>query len=439
MIDFAPVASKIRPMNSCALPSSLLCETNLRSIAIRVAILIFLAGKIVASSFGQTAAPVLLDLQTLPKPAEVTTPAKTKAPAGTAELTNGKFGKALQLTFIESTGAQFFTARINPPDNVDQSEGFSFWVKGDGSKNCGGLEFIDGEDFKLRYGYCFPIQSTNWTKLTVAWSDLIPELSGPLLGTKTGFPPSKFRNLWLGKWWYWREHPAVSFSIDHIVLESKIAPDKTDYTPKQPGLARVLAKLKARQPVTIVTMGDSLSDKRHWANRPKLWSEEVVKKLKENYGGEVTLVNPAIGGTTLSQNTILIPRWLQDAPAPDLVTIWFGFNDWDDNIRGPLFKEYLRLSVNRVRRATKGQADILLLTTCPSYERWETMQELAVAVQEVAQEQKTGLVDIAAEFHKVSAEKALQQNYFARDKVHLGAQGHAVVRDAVLRALTVKE
>ena len=67
------------------------------------------------------------------------------------------------------------------------------------------------------------------------------------------------------------------------------------------------------------------------------------------------------------------------------------------------------------------------------------MQELAVAVQEVAQEQKTGRVDIAAEFHKVSAEKALQQNYFARDKVHLGAQGHAVVRDAVLRALTVKE
>ena len=427
-------------MNSRALPSaSIRCKTNLRSGVSRAAILIFLAGRLVTSSFGQTTAPVLLDLQTLPKPSEVTTKANTKAPAGTAELIDGKFGKALQLTFIESTSPQFFTARINPPANAEQSAGFSFWVKGDGSKNCGGLEFIDGEDFKLRYGYCFPIQSTNWTKLTVAWSDLIPELAGPLVGTKTGFSPGQFRNLWLGKWFYWREHPAVSFSIDHLVLESKIAPDKTDYTPKQPGLARVLAKLKAKQPVTIVTMGDSLSDKRHWANRPKLWSAEVVQKLKATYGGEVTLVNPAIGGTTLSQNTILVPRWIQDAPAPDLVTIWFGFNDWDDNIRGPLFKEYLRLAVNRVRRATQGQADILLLTTCPSYERWETMQELAVAVQEVAQEQKTGLVDIAAEFHKVSPEEALQQNYFARDKIHLGPQGQAVVRDAVLRVLTRKE
>ena len=48
----------------------------------------------------------------------------------------------------------------------------------------------------------------------------------------------------------------------------------------------------------------------------------------------MTLVNPAIGGTTLSQNVILMPRWLQVAPSPDLVVIWFGGNDWDTDVRG---------------------------------------------------------------------------------------------------------
>ena len=79
-------------------------------------------------------------------------------------------------------------------------------------------------------------------------------------------------------------------------------------------MPRVLAKLKAKQPITVVTMGDSLSDKHHWANREKLWSEILVKRLKETYGSQVTLVNPAIGGTTLSQNVILVPRWLQERP-----------------------------------------------------------------------------------------------------------------------------
>jgi lysophospholipase L1-like esterase len=76
-------------------------------------------------------------------------------------------------------------------------------------------------------------------------------------------------------------------------------------------------------------MGDSLSDKRHWANRETLWSEQFAQQLHEACGCAVTLVNPAIGGTTLSQNLILIPRWLHDTPRPDLVTVWFGFNDWD--------------------------------------------------------------------------------------------------------------
>ena len=83
--------------------------------------------------------PLLIDVAALPhKPGEVTTKNKTKVPAGTVELAVGKFGNACKFSFVESTGPQFFTAWVNPRQNWDDYDGFSFWVKGDGSKSCGG-------------------------------------------------------------------------------------------------------------------------------------------------------------------------------------------------------------------------------------------------------------------------------------------------------------
>ena len=399
---------------------------------------IIFTGTAISSVRGQAPEPIFFDVTTLRhQPSLVTTKAKTQGPVGVAELTDGKVGKALKLTFIEPTGPQLFTAWTNPTENWDEYAGFSFWVKGDGSKNCGGLELIDGQDSKQRYGYCFPINSTNWIKITVPWRDLTPELAGSLVDPKTGYAPSKFRNLFFGKWFYWREFPACTFTIDHMVLEKRIAP-APDLPPQPLGLARFLAKLKAQKPVTIVTMGDSLSDQRHWANRTKLWSEELVKQLKATYGSEVNLVNPAIGGTTLSQNLVLIPRWLQEVPAPDLVTIWFGYNDWDSGVRGPVFKQYLRVAVERIRQFTHGQTEILLLTSAPCYDRWVAMDEMSQAVREIAQEQQTGLADIAGEFHKVTADAAVQQNYFANDKVHLGAKGHELTKDFVFHVIATQ-
>ncbi len=173
-----------------------------------------------------------------------------------------------------------------------------------------------------------------------------------------------------------------------------------------------------------------------WANREKLWSEELVQKLEVKYGSEVTLINPAIGGTTLSQNVILMPRWLREAPAPDLVILWFGGNDWDSNVRGPRYKEYLAMAVDRVRRETKGHADMLIMTTCPGFVAWETRNELCVAAYEVARERKTGFVDAATAFHKAgSREEAQRRQYWAWDNVHLGPGGHALIAETVLAAI----
>ena len=150
----------------------------------------------------------------------------------------------------------------------------------------------------------------------------------------------------------------------------------------------------------------------------------------------MTWVNPAIGGTTLSQNVILIPRWLQDAPSPDLVLIWFGGNDWDSGVRGGRYRQYLEMAVDQLRRVTKGQAEAMIMTTCPGFAMWETRNELCRAAFDVARERKTGFVNVARHFHKAgSREEALKRRYWVWDNVHLGPGGHALVANVVFRAI----
>ena len=360
-----------------------------------------------------------------------------KQPAGTVETVDGKFGKAQKITFVDNALAGFMIGRIRPTETWDASDGFSFWVKGDGSKNWGGMELIDRDDFGKRYGVCFPIDSTDWRKIEIPWRDVIPELAAPLVNPKGGYPPSGFGNLFLGKWFYWREAPAESYTVEQFAIEPHLQLPPTPAAPAEGGLNRVRAKLGKHEPITIVAMGDSLTDTHHWSNRPESWPEVLAASLHAKYGSEIEIVNPAIGGTTLSQNEILMPRWSTEAPSPDLVTVLFGGNDWDTGVRGERFAEYLRLCVDRIRRQTNGSADVLLLTTCPGHDRWDTYKELEKAVKDVAAEKKTALSDLASEFRKQAGnpEEGLKQEYWAWDKVHLGHKGHLLVAGEVEKSI----
>lgn len=353
---------------------------------------------------------------------------------GKAELVEGKVGKAVRFTFPDKCQNVFFTSNIRGKPEWDDAAGFSFWVKGDGSSHFGGLQFIYDDDFSVRYDYMFPIKSSEWTKVVVPWSDLIPVLPGAKarpLGRDN--KPSKLSALWVGKWWYWRDYAAHSFALDELRLEKTIPASAGDFKPMAAPLQRTLAKLKEGKPLTIVTMGDSLTDDQHWANREVSWTGVFKKLLKDKYKVDATIVNPAIGGTQLRQNLVLLPRWLEKTPEPDLVTICFGFNDWDAGMRGPEFLESYRDAVDRVRRATKGKSDVLIITTLPSVERWTTMDELSEACRKAAQDRKTGLADAARAFQLKGKDD--KEKLYCRDKTHLGAPGHELLAQTVLEAI----
>ena len=180
-------------------------------------------------------------------------------------------------------------------------------------------------------------------------------------------------------------------------------------------------------------MGDSLTDTAHWANRQTNWPALLQKQIKEKYKSEVKIVNPAIGGTQLRQNLVLMPRWLAQTSEPDLVTVCFGGNDWDAGMRGPQFTESNLEAIDRIRRATKGKSDVLILTTAPCVARWTTAAELADACRKAAQERNAGLADIERAFFE--AGKSDKEKLFVNDKVHLGPAGHEVVAKTVLETI----
>ena len=351
------------------------------------------------------------------------------------QVVPGHDGQALRLLFDTDNQGVFARARQGATPAWDEAAGFSFWLKGDGSALLGGIEFIWNNDYAVRYAYAFSLRDTNWHKVVVAWRDLVPELSAkiPLLDAKNGNAPSKLGPIGWGKWWYWGDYSAHSYAIDDIRLEKTIALDTRDWRPESAPLARVAAKLRAKQAISIATMGDSLTDARHWTNRAHNWPQMLKTQIADKLGSEITLINPALGGTELRHNLILIPRWLEQNSRPDLVTIFFGFNDYSAGMRLEQWRQVLADAVDRVRRATAGHADVLILTMCPPLNNPILLDELAQGCREVAQQKSAGLSDIHAAFTAIPLED--RAKLYVDDGVHLSAAGQELVAQTVLQSL----
>ena len=349
---------------------------------------------------------------------------------GSLEAVDGKVGKAIKFTFADQNSGTFFMGHAHGAPEWDKAAGISFWVKGDGSDHLGGIQFVYGEDYAVRYTYAFPIDSTDWKKIVVPWRDMVSVLSHD---APEPFTPSKLGQIWFGKWFFWKDYAANSYAIDDIRLEPTIELDTKDYKPAGDPLARVWEKVKAGKPVTIVTIGDSLTDYDHWANKAVNWPTVLKNLIKEKYKSDVTIVNPAIGGSQMRQGEVIMPRWLKPAPTPDLVTICYGFNDYDGGIRGAVFQKTGEDFIDRIRRATQGKADVLLLTTAPAGTRWDEMAEMADACKKAAAAKNAGTCDIYTAFH--TAGKDNKDALYCTDKVHMGAPGHELIAKTILEAI----
>src|SRR5579883_2966158 len=118
---------------------------------------------------------------------------------GKAELVDGKVGKAVRFSFDKDARSVFFTSALRGSPAWDRAAGISFWVKGDGSDSCGGIELIYDNDFAVRYDFVFPIKNKEWVKVVVPWRDFVPVLPGARsqpLDLEKGNKPSRVSALW---------------------------------------------------------------------------------------------------------------------------------------------------------------------------------------------------------------------------------------------------
>lgn len=82
---------------------------------------------------------------------------RTPAQKGTASLVPGHDGQAIEFKFDKDSQNVFFGSNIRGKPEWDDAAGFSFWLKGDGSKEVGVFQFIYDEDYAVRYEYAFPL------------------------------------------------------------------------------------------------------------------------------------------------------------------------------------------------------------------------------------------------------------------------------------------
>ena len=150
----------------------------------------------------------------------------------------------------DATGT-FFTSNIHGTPEWDRADGFSFWVKGDGADGFGGLEFIYDDDYAVRYDLCFPVKGTEWTKIDRRLARPRPRPPRAEGRSRWGRPAATRRRsssaLWVGKWWYWGDYPAMTLRRSTRSAWSRRSTATTkDYRPDGPPLARTLAEAEGR-------------------------------------------------------------------------------------------------------------------------------------------------------------------------------------------------
>ena len=113
----------------------------------------------------------------------------------------------------------------------------------------------------------------------------------------------------------------------------KTDPWPVEVKPSPEQLTRVLAKLRAKQPIKLVALGDSITQGFNASGFKESLAEPyqpaypqlVANTLEKRFGSKVTLVNFGAAGAEAGWGVEMVPR--VTAEKPDLVILAFGMND----------------------------------------------------------------------------------------------------------------
>ncbi len=327
-----------------------------------------------------------------------------------------------------------------PPADWDAYDGASFWAKGDGSDQWGCLA-LAGAGSNGGYSYChfFPLKSTEWTKYTVAWRDWIPEGPQKIIGTPGSLPPSGIQTLRLGTRWTITHNnariPEHRYWGDDVRLVEDLP--QAEEAPTPLALDVVIGKLRRREPLHIVCMGDSLTAGTGLRNRDaERYATQLQAQLRAKLGyDEIIAESRAVGGAKLIDARAWVNRDFQ-GDAPDLITTLYGYNDKSGRWTAGQFAANLEDYLDRLATVTSGEAALVPLTTVPGCgPRYTMLDDFAQAVRGVCHERALEYIDVQKALKSVGREGILP---LMGDMAHPNVDGHAVIATTIADFLVAR-
>lgn len=359
----------------------------------------------------------------------------TKGGAAVMQDAGPEGKKAIQFT-LPGTASCRLPFDDEELDAWDSHAGISFSVKGDGSDVWAPIT-VGNRYGNYTFIYFFPLKDKEWKRYTVRWNQFIPFINTGFLCEPDGMPPCGINAVAFGcSWKIWFNNariPKHSFSITDIRLEKSI-PEEPQTTFKPASFENVLQKLRDGKTVTIQCQGDSItagtSLRNHTVERYSIQLENILNEwLAPN---AVKTSNRAVGGAKVNDALAWLDRDFAQG-APDLVTIWLGYNDKSGGKTVQYYKKMYAEYIDRIVAKTQGKTAILLFATGPGQgARFTMMDDFAQAVRDLAREKQLPVFDIHA-ILKAGGKKGLAK--YMADTAHPNAKGHLLIAEKLAEYL----
>jgi len=343
---------------------------------------------------------------------------------------------AIQVTMPGVVYKELSPDQIASAGGWNKCTGLSFMVKGNGSDlyaclaigPAGAGSWRHGFASKRNTGYVvyFPLKDEQWHEVRAAWRDFAAEGEHPGIGTDGGMSPAAIRVIRLGsRWKYYRNYarfPQHQYAVDQIRFLTEALPQQRA-KPLRP-FAEVMARLRAREPVRVLCLGDSITAGAGVKGPQTYWSV-AQGKLREHFGyDQIAVEGWGIGGATVL-DACPWARW-HLSPPPDLVTVMFGTNDssaYPPAFFVAAFNDYLA----RIARATRGKTAVLLISTPLGLGNYYTKTDpYAQAVRQVAEAHHLPCLDLHQALKQIEQEEL--KTCFG-DGVHPNATGHELIAE----------
>jgi len=191
-------------------------------------------------------------------------------------------------------------------------------------------------------------------------------------------------------------------------------------------LQAVLQRLDAGQPITVATLGGSITTG-YAANPPgeRGWAAQVAARLGQR--GPVRLVNAGVSGTDSAAAVQRLQAHVLDA-TPDLVIVEFGVNDhWlDERVRGSSYEAIVR----RLLSSPRPPAVVALLLT----QQGNRERDAVELQRRIASRYGVTAIDFGRWMQRKAEIGVERWDRLHDEPVHPNQHGHDLIAQAVLEA-----